>query len=64
MFDLILNNALSFAIRDQKKIVCTLNVARQFWFLLDDIAESEDDEGIPSSILPVTYDIVFFDIPF
>ena len=30
----------------------------------DVIAESEDDKGIPSSILPVTNDLVFFDIPF
>ena len=37
-----------------------LNVARQFFFFLGAIAESEDDEGIPSLILPVTYDIIFF----
>ena len=35
-------------------------MARLFFFLLDVIAESEDDEGIPLSVLPVTDDLVFF----
>ena len=33
-------------------------------FFLDVIAESEDDKGIPLSILPVIDDLVFFEIPF
>ena len=34
-------------------------MARRFFFILDVIAESEDGEGIPSSVLPVIYDLVF-----
>ena len=44
--------------------VWVLNVARRFFFFLDVIAESKDDERIPSSILPVTDDLIFFLIPF
>ena len=35
-------------------------MARRFFFSLGVIAESEDDKGIPWSILPVTDDFVFF----
>ena len=36
------------------------NVAQQFFFFLGIIVESEDDKGIPFSILPVTDDLVSF----
>ena len=35
----------------------------EFLFFLDVITESEDDEGISSSTLPVTDNLVFFEIP-
>ena len=55
LFDIIFNSASSISLRDKKHIsIWILNVARQFLFLLDLIAESEDDEGIPLFILPVT----------
>ena len=63
--DLFLNNASSSDLRDKQCIfIWILNVARRFLFSLDVISESEDDEGIPSSILPITDDLVFFEIPF
>ena len=37
-------------------------MAQQCLFFSDVITESEDDEGITLSILPVTDDIVFFRI--
>ena len=59
LFDLILNSASSFSLRDIFLFTWVLNVARRLLFSLDVIAESEDDEGIPSSILPVTDYFVF-----
>ena len=40
-----------------------LNVARRFFFFLGVVAESEDDEGIPLSILSIIDDLVFFGVP-
>ena len=57
---LILNSVSSYILRDKQSIlIWVLNVARRFLFYLDVIAESEDEEGIPSSIMPVTDDLVF-----
>ena len=64
IFDLFLNSASSSALRDKHFFICILNVARQFFFILDVIEESEDDEGIPLFILPVTDDLIFFCIAF
>ena len=39
-------------------------LGREIFLFLDVIAESEDDERISSSILPVTDYLVCFEIPF
>ena len=36
----------------------------QLFFLLYVVSESKDVEGIPSSIIPVTYDLVSLEIPY
>ena len=61
IFDIILNSASYFALRDQQFIlIWILNVARRFFFSFDVIAESEDDKVTPSYILHVTGNFVFF----
>ena len=65
ILELILNSASYFDLRYKKCFfIWVSNVARHFFYFLDVIAESEDDGGISSSILPVTDDVVFFEIPF
>ena len=60
IFDLILSSASSFALRDKQRFkIWVLNMEWRFFFFLDVIVESEDNEGIPSSILLVTDDLVF-----
>ena len=61
IFYLFLNSASSFALRDKQFIsIFVLNMARRFFLYLDVIAESEAEEGIPSSIMPIKDDLVFF----
>ena len=62
-FFLFLNSASSYALRDKYIFfIWNLNVSRQFFVILDVVAESEDDELIPSSILPVIDDLVSLEI--
>ena len=64
-FCLFLNSASYYAlIYKQFIFICILNVSQLFFFSLDVIVESEDKKGILSSIFPITYDIVLFEIPF
>ena len=65
VFDLLLNSASSFDLRDKQCIfIWILNVALIFLFSLDVIVESEDGKGIPLSIMPITDDLAFFEIRF
>ena len=41
-----------------------LKSVKEIFFLLDVVAESEDEKVIPSSILPVTGDLVSLEIIF
>ena len=59
--NLLLNGTSSSASRDKQRIlIWILNLARRFFLLLDVVAESKDDKLIPSSIFPVTDNLVFF----
>ena len=54
VFDLLLNSASSSTLREKQYIlIWVLNVARLFLPSLDVIAESEDNKGIPLSIMPI-----------
>ena len=61
LFEEFINTASSFDLRDFFQN-WFLNMTQQCLFFSDVITESEDDEGITLSILPVTDDIVFFRI--
>ena len=65
IFDLFWNSASYSALRDKQCVfILILNVARLFHFFFHVILESEDDEWIPFFIMPVTDDLLFFEIQF
>ena len=60
-FSLFLNSASSYFLRDKQRIFIWIsNVVRRFFISLNVVTESEEEEEIPSSIMPIWYDLIFF----